>query len=330
MIVRILSKLKSAFRPVEYAAWEMLIMRGLFGVAVLVAYLKIQTFPDAPFQIGIGHWIDLSFFHDPSFHALSVWVIAASMLAYALGFFPSVVLPLAAFLFIGAATLNTSQGKIQHHLQAGATALAVLALWHVIAALIRSSNPARLTRLRTYQLSVFFLLQTIAAAYVVSAVTKLDRSGLAWFTETKYAPVAIRKTEDAAYFNTLKVRNPLSPATSDDATDASEVEGAPPPQFAAAIPRAVQRVILDHPWTGAWILGPGLLLELFAFLALLGRPWALAVGLAIIIFHFLVGHIMNLHFHLNNHLLAIFFLNIPYWATLSYRRLTNPNKAPAP
>ena len=251
------------------------------------------------------------------------------MVAYTFGFLPSVALPIAAFLFIGPATLNTSQGKIHHHLHAGAAVLAILACWHIIAAIIRKIDPQRLTRLRTFQLSVFFVLQTVAAAYVVSAVTKLDHSGLAWFTDTKYAPVSIRKTEDSSYFSTLEVRNPQAPAEGENGDDESD-DDQTSPQFAAAIPRAVQRVILDHPWAGAWILGPGLILELFAFLALLGRRWAFFIGFSFITFHFLVGHIMNLHFQLNNHIILIFFLNLPYWLAQIGLKITAKKPTPPP
>ena len=324
---RMLSAVKrigSAFKPVEYAGWEMLIMRAAFAVAIWYAFAKIQTFTEAPSPVGIAQWIDVSIFHDGDFRELSKWIVAACMLSYVFGVFPSVTLSIAAFLFVGAATLNTSQGKIHHHLQAGGGVLCILAIWHVIASIIHRFKPHHLTRLRTYQLSVFFVLQAVAAAYVVSAVTKLDKSGLGWFTDAKYAPAAIRKTEDAAYFSTLEVRKPA--ALQEDGASSEPANDTVEDQAADFFPRAVQKFLLDNPWAAGWVLGPGLILELFAFLALLGRRWALAVGLLIISFHFMVGHVMNLHFELNNHLLIIFFVNIPYWVLAFGRWITGMKK----
>ena len=106
-------RLTCAFKPVNYEGWELIIMRAALGVAIWYAFCKIQTFTEVPSPVGIANWIDVRIFNDPDFFSLSRWIVAACMVAYAFGIFPSVALPIAAFLFVGAATLNTSQGKIR-------------------------------------------------------------------------------------------------------------------------------------------------------------------------------------------------------------------------
>ena len=43
-----------------------------------------------------------------------------------------------------------------------------------------------------------------------------------------------------------------------------------------------------------------------------------------------IGQIMNLHFELNNHILIIFFLNLPYWLVLIALKLSGKRTTPSP
>ena len=142
------------FRPVSYAGWEIAWMRVFLAIAVYLAFGKIQTFPAAEVEIGLGRWMNLSLFHQPGWglgkgvlgllpRNLFQIIVLIGMLVYASGRLGWLVLPVVTFLFIGTATLNTSQGSIQHHLQAGAMLLVVLSLWYVGCAIWNKTVPLR-------------------------------------------------------------------------------------------------------------------------------------------------------------------------------------------
>ena len=61
------------------------------------------------------------------------------------------------------------------------------------------------------------------------------------------------------------------------------------------------------------LMGGGLAIELFAFVALRGRLWALGAGLAIIALHWGIDISMGLFFKYHIALVIIFYLNLPYW-----------------
>ena len=67
----------------------------------------------------------------------------------------------------------------------------------------------------------------------------------------------------------------------------------------------------EHPTLARLFFGTGLLLELFAFLALLGRRWAFFYGLAIIVMHLSISHLMQLDFWYHIWAAVIFLLNLP-------------------
>ena len=77
------------------------------------------------------------------------------------------------------------------------------------------------------------------------------------------------------------------------------------------------------------VFAPGLLLELFAFLALLSRRWALAIGLGLVTLHASIEYMMSLHFPLFQYSVAIWMINLPFWLVTWGRRLTGGARAPA-
>jgi hypothetical protein len=67
----------------------------------------------------------------------------------------------------------------------------------------------------------------------------------------------------------------------------------------------------EHPTLSSLFFGMGLLIELFAFLALLGRRWAFFFGLTIIALHLSISHLMQLDFWYHIWAAVIFLLNLP-------------------
>jgi len=71
--------------------------------------------------------------------------------------------------------------------------------------------------------------------------------------------------------------------------------------------------MIDNPMITRVLMGGGLAIELFAFLALRSRLWALVAGLAIIALHWGIDISMGLFFKYHIALVIIFYLNLPYW-----------------
>jgi hypothetical protein len=61
------------------------------------------------------------------------------------------------------------------------------------------------------------------------------------------------------------------------------------------------------------VYAPGLIVELFTFLMLLGRVWLLIIGLAVIAMHLLVDITMNLGFPQHQWIFFFYAVNLPYW-----------------
>ena len=110
----------------------------------------------------------------------------------------------------------------------------------------------------------------LVSCYVTSAITKLERSEGEWLQRTPNLAVAIAKTNTKNYLNIQERPDHLANAV---------------PQF-----------IIDHPNITRLFFGLGLALELFSFLALLGRWPAILIGVSLICMHDMIARIMDLHF----------------------------------
>lgn len=289
------------FPVVRHHWWELLIFR------LLMAWLLWTSIPQAPFSYdstpapnGLALVFPVEIFHDA---AVLKWTRMAAFVGLCLfvaGRWLWLALPVVAIASIGPTTLANSQGSIHHNLQLAHTAFVVIALWHLgVAARNRffSSRFGRLERAEALELEAHFAKQAIAAGYVVSAVTKLINSEGAWISQAQNFSLQIRKTSEMYRHNFDQLPEATLP-------------------WLDRVPRYLEELILTHPWTGSWILAPGLIIELFAFLALLGRRSALVAGLCILLLHFTIGKVMHLHFQANIFLVTVYFVNLPYLACL--------------
>ena len=57
----------------------------------------------------------------------------------------------------------------------------------------------------------------------------------------------------------------------------------------------------------------GLALELFAFVALFNRGFMALAGIGLMLMHISISQVMNLGFFYNKWMLAIFWVNVPFW-----------------
>jgi hypothetical protein len=71
-------------------------------------------------------------------------------------------------------------------------------------------------------------------------------------------------------------------------------------------------LIAEHPNLARMFFAPGLIIEFFFPLALLGR-WSVGMGPAAIGLHRSFDLLMRLNFASHEVLLWIFFVNVPYW-----------------
>ncbi len=288
-------------------------MRALFAVSLWLSVLALlpplfgespkgfvfASYPEAKQPTGIAHIIDLSWLSKAGPARTLHWVFVVSLLAYALVPFRLLrfaVLPVFAIHLI-VFTYNNSQGSTHHGYQIQTQCLLAqtLLLWwpsiHWLAGRARLRLPSLPGSPDLRSLWVYYTQLTIAAAYVIAGFTKIARSGLGWIADSPLICVQVVKTHTQNYYNWLD------------------------PQFAGrGVP--VAEWIAAHPWLTRGMLTSGLLLELFAFVCLLGRGWAAALGAAMIGLHVSISLVMHLHFPQNEQVCLIFLVNLPFWCAL--------------
>lgn len=295
-----------AFAPTGHARWEMLIMRIGFALAVLSVLFGNIPDGDPTHPVGLQRWFDLRFIAD----AQGLWIGVASLALalYALGVLPAVSLAVGGFVFIGYGSLQNSFGSSQHHLQTAGLIMLAQAIWYAWRACAEPRR-ALYPSIETQQSAAHIARQVIAGVYVTTAITKLWASDFEWIKKAKYYPLQIEKTKWSGYYNKLQ-----------EEWDDGLLSGIVGP---------IRDFLVDHPDICRAVIGSGLILELFAFLALIGRRWALFYGLALIGFHLTVGRVMNLHFTLNMLAILVFMVNAPYWIARIATRGGKAGAAPA-
>lgn len=297
-------KILSRFHPRPVAVWELLIMRVLFA---LVVY---KTLPDAG-QIydtqdapnGIAHFVDLTFLAKDGVYPVLKDVICAALVVYASGFLLPFVLPFILVSHVMIRTLFNSQGWVHHGVQM--VSLVILAQTIVVL----TFAIYRLVKKRPFPLSegrsmgsyfLFYSQMAVISIYVVSVVSKVDRSDGQWFAKSHYVGLHVVKAERDRYYGKLEEPAP----------------GSQP----APVSIAAARTALAHPNLTRLFLGAGVALEFFAFFALYSRRAALLIALGMIGFHRSIAALMSIYFHFNEMLLVIFLVNAPYWAVLFARK----------
>lgn len=308
MILTALKKFVSGCHPRPVAGWEWLIMRLLFAIVV---YLSLpdrdQIYDTQAVPNGIARFIDLTFIARPGvFPAIKV-LVSIALVVYVSGFFLPVVLPVLLVAHVMVRTLYNSQGWTHHGFQM--VSLAILAQTIVALTLaayrLYKGKPFPLTGGRTAaSYFLFYTQMAIVSIYVVSVVSKVDRSNFQWFAKSHYVGLHVVKAERDRYYADLKPPEP------------------------GDVPAA--RLMLAHPNLTRLFLGAGVLLEFFAFTALYGRGAAALIALALIGFHRSIASLMSIYFHFNELLLIIFLINVPFWLVWLAGKLRKPGTDPEP
>jgi hypothetical protein len=204
------------------------------------------------------------------------------------------VLPYLTLLCIAIGSINNSQGAIAHNFQiVPLVLLAQTAAYYWTIARKRRAGAAS-GKATLEDRMIFWSQQAIVATYLVSALTKLIHTSGKWFIQTPRMGVQIIKTTEQDYYDRL---------------DASGLERG----------LAIAEWIVRHPWITGFALSAGLLLELTAPAALLGRRFALFYGLSLLAFHASIQQVMQLRFAYNEYLIWIYLVNVPFWLWLGAR-----------
>ena len=296
--------LRPKFGKIPYARWEWFTMRTLF--ALLCIYPSAPIFLGLQTQVapnGIAQFVDLTFLSTPTAHEVLSWAFPILLGLYVIGIFPFAVTAGLFAIHVAICTLINSQGHINHTGQVVGYVLLGQLLFHCYRWIrcITGKESAKESAAHLHRDLIYGTQQGLVAAYVIAGLSKLIKSGWDWVASIPNMVLQLEKNYGMDYHDTLQ-----------EAT----VEGT---EFAT-------QLINNYPTVAKIILGGGLLLELFAFLALWNRTFMALFGIALISMHEVISSAMHLGFHFNKAALAIFFINVPFWAFALGRHLGSRNR----
>lgn len=239
--------------------------------------------------VGLAKFLDLTFF--ARIKHMLVWQVLTGigLGAYVIGRLPVAGLLPALIFAIGIGTLNASQGANNHSTQLCSMILIGQFLVYGLpfAGGRRPGAEAWLAPdLAIHRRAIYVTMVIFAAGYVVCGWVKLQNSDWLWFH--KVVPglaMELMKTNWSAYYDTLE----------------------PVPQVLTT----TVTLMNEHPAVARLFFGGGLVIELLAFVMLMGRRWAFFTGLAIIALHLSISHLMQLNFWYHIWAAVIFLVNVP-------------------
>ena len=265
-------------------------MRVLFAFVVAAHMPETLAHHSMSQPNGLARLVDLTFLLNTDTLALLRYALWAALVLYVFRIGWTIVLPYMTLLSIATGSVNNSQGAISHGLQIVSLVLLAQCCAHFYSRFAGEarSGPTGENRM------VFWSQQAIVATYFVSALTKLINSSGMWFFQAPFIAVQVVKTTEQSYYNRLD-------------------------ENARASGLALAEWIVAHPLLVIAMLTAGFLLEFLAPVALLGRRFALLIGLSLIAFHESIARLMKLHFEYNEYLVAIYLVNAPFWTFAAIR-----------
>ena len=272
------------FRPPELSPAACAIVRLLFAALVYLTIPSSMDLSSQPHPVGLARLFDLTSLSQPGVMFKIKLLIVPFLIAYTLGFIPIIALFWMLLATVLPGTLDNSQGATQHSLQVVSLITLAQLIYHIAASTRFLDHPQP----QRAKWGVFMGQQAIVAAYTVTALTKLGRSGLGWIADSKNFPIQMTKNIRMEYYNTL---------------EAESVNG-----IWAKSSAWVQQILVDSPNLCRLLMSGGLILELLAILALCGRRMGAAYGSLLILFHVLVRTMTGLNFRYHIAALLIFFV----------------------
>ncbi len=299
------SKLTALFKPAEFSACELLVMRLLFALVVWNVIPERLNLHEQAAPVGSAKWfgIDFTFLSDPAILDLLRWTLVGALGLYCCGRLLFVALPYMLFITVSCGTLINSQKAATHGTQIVALCVMVQCAWHLYATFKhhRSGLPAASRRLMEGRMAIWYTQQMIAAAYIVTAITKWIAKG-SWIPDSRFFPLQIVKSQKMEYYNTLK---PPEQAPGSYGIISETL---------APVALWMEKILMSSPAWAPVLLAPGFLLELLAVMLLAGRKIGGAYALALIIFHLTIAEMMRLDFEYHVYVLLIYFAGIAFWA----------------
>lgn len=244
---------------------------------------------------GMAHLVDLTFFSNQRVVDVLPWIVLPCLLLYVFGVGLPVALPILLIVQIGARTLYNSQGYIHHGYQMVSLVLLVqtgVVLWHCFknwreAFGLRRAKAAP-GSYTFWDSLVRYSQYMIIGCYLIAGVIKPIKSDGEWFKNSHLIGIQLVKTDRQNHYSDL------SPDFGND-------------------PVAYASEMFEHPNLTRLFLAFGVLLEIFAFVALYNRLTAFVMGLLFILFHYFNEFLMHLYFFNNEKLVWIFLINLPFW-----------------
>ena len=300
-----ISRLTALFKPAEFSACELLVMRILFALVVWNVIPEGLNLHEQAAPVGIAKWlgVDFTFLSDPEILSTLRWVLAAALALYCSGRLLFAALPVMLFMTVSCGTLINSQKAATHSTQIIALCVMIQCAWHLYAAFKhrRSGQPPASRRLMEGRMAVWYTQQMIAAAYIVTAITKWIAKG-SWIADSRFFPLQIVKSQKMDYYNSLQPQ--------EQAAGSYGIIS----EILAPCALWMEKIMMGSPGWAPVFLAPGFLLELLAVLLLAGRKIGGAYALALIIFHLTIAEMMNLKFAYHIFVLGIYFSGIAFWA----------------
>ena len=286
----------------RYETLERLVMRALFALVVWLHIPRSLAHIEITAPHGVGRLLDLRFLLDPQVFAIAQYAMWIALLLYVARVGWSIVLPYLTVLSVLVGTLSNSRGGIGHNLQIVSLVLCAQTAAHFWSVFRQRAAAGASDSRAAEDRVIWWSQQAIVATYFVSGLTKLIRSSGMWIFESPLIAAQIVKSNEQFYYNRLE---------------------APPDQFGATI----AEWMAHHPFVVGAVLSIGLLLELTAPLALVGRRAALGYGVGLLLFHVTVHRVMKLDFAFNSYLLWIYLVNVPFWVLLVVRAIQRRGRA---
>ena len=277
-------------------------MRVLFACVVAYTFKDTRpySFESQPAPVGIAYVLPLQFLSLPGVREAIVGLVGISLILYVWGRVLRWALLTLTVCSILTNTMLNSQGFILHAYQIVTLTLlaqTVLAFVHASKKRVHWSDAVKRSQFLFYSQGI------ILGTYVVAALSKIVNSRGMWVWNSKYLSAELIKSHRQVYYQKLD------------------------PALAEEIGAALW--LQAHPFLSQVIFGSGFFLEIFAFVAMLGRKWALVFGLSLIGMHRGIYHLMRLEFPFNELLIVIFLVNIPYWIWWRWKEKAAPTTLPA-
>lgn len=189
------------------------------------------------------------------------------------------------FLCITILSLERSNG-VYHREEIWSMVLLIQLLVYVVAFFKKKSDEEKFSFIRVKGMQ--YSRQMIAAAYVISGITKLQTAGLNWIIDSPNFAIQVVKSYSSKYYDT---------------GNTSFLQRG---EF-------VSQIILNHPHLIQLLFTGALIIELFAFVVVLNRKSAFRYGLLLLAMQLVIFYF--LHFSILSFLscVLIFLINLPHW-----------------